>query len=274
MKLNAPVVLSLLLAGSALTTFLFWREVTFGRRLDDTELAEVLAPDAPSRKTLHGINELTVRWQERQPGMGRWTERLVAASRREEANVRRAAAWAMLDAVKEGDAAVTARLREMVASDADVSTRRNAACALSVAEDPSAARPVLRSMLEPFVVVAPAAGTVESLAELDRRPATDAMVGRLRGADGARIEAVAAVPGRVIELRAKPGDEVAAGAPLVVLAPDPSHVAGAATALVLCGKPEDEDALRALLHPGAGMTEDAVAQVRRALDAIESRSRK
>jgi hypothetical protein len=272
--LRPPVVLALLLVGSAVATFLFWRSISYRRPLDDEELAACLAPGASIRKAQHGISQLTDRWREGRPGMDRWTERLVAVSRRAEPQVRRAAAWAMQFAVRDPEAA--ARLRELAGTDPDEAVRRNAACSLAFGtpEDAAAARPVLRSMVEFHVVKAPAAGTVESVVDLDRIPETDAMVARLRGADGVRIEAVTAVPGRVLEVRAKAGDVVAAGAPLVVLAPDAAHVTAAAAALVVAGASEDAELLRTMLAPAAGMPSETAAQVRAAIDAIERRTKK
>jgi len=271
MKLRAPVVLALLLAGSVVMTFLYWRGISFGVRLDDAELAEALADDAPSRKALHGLEEVTERLVEQRPGMDRWTERMVAVSHRPEANVRQVAAWAMHLAVR--DPAVAARLREMTAGDPDELTRRNAACSLSLAEDPTGALPVLRSMLEPYRVRAVAAGEVESLGGVGRRPKEGDLLGRLRGPDGERVEIVAPLPGTVVETLAEEGARVAAGDPLVVLSPDASHVMNAARALAGVGTREDAELLRPFLAPASGMPDDVVAQVRAAVQAIEARGR-
>lgn len=272
MKVKPVVWLVLLLAGSAIGTLVFVRDINFSRRLADDELAAVLADASSSRKAMHGITELTERWREGRPGMDRWIERLVAASRRPEANVRRTAAWAMQLGAK--DASIVARLREMVADDGDPVARRNAACALSLSDDPGAARSVLRSMLETWTVTAPAAGTVESLVTLGRRPKEDEMAGRLRGPAGERLEVPVLVPGRVVQILAKAGDSVAAGAPLLMLAPDPAHVTNAAAALTLAGTPADVELLRTMLQPGAEMPSGTVAQVHAAIEAIERRARR
>ena len=270
MKLKAPLVLALLLFGSAAVTFLYWRQISFGRRIDDAELAADLSLDSSSRKAMHGLVELTERWRERSPGMDRWKERLLLVSRRPEANVRRSAAWAMqCDPV---DPALNARLHELVASDPDDSARRNAACALSRAPDGAAARPVLRSMLQSFTVTAPAAGVVESVLDPGRRPKEDEMVARLRGVAGERIEAVTTVPGRVLEVRVKPGDTVAAGDPVAVLAADANHVLAAAAALSYAGTAEDVPLLQAFTAAGGEVPANVAEQVRAAIAAIERRA--
>jgi HEAT repeat protein len=270
-RLRPGWILAAVVGASVVGSLVFWRGVSFGRRLDDAELAEVLGAEASSRKVLHGIVEVTERHREGRPGMDRWHERLVAVSSRPEAHVRRAAAWAMQLGV--GDPVVEARLRELLAGDPDATVRRNAACALSLTKDPSAARDVLRSMLEPYVVHAPAAGTVESISSPGRRPHEDELVGRLRGAAAERIEVATTVPGRVVEVRAAVGDTVAAGAPLLVLAPDPTHAFAAAKALAYAGTPEDVPLLRRLMEPGSEMPADVAEQARLAIGAIERRAR-
>lgn len=270
MRLKGPVLLAALLLGSAVVTFVFWRQISFGRRLDDAELAEVLTSESPSRRAMHGVVELTERWREQQPGMDRWKERLVAVSRRPEGNVRRSAAWAMQFAA--ADPTIVARLRELVAADPDESVRRNAACSLSLSPDRAEARPVLRAMLQPYTVPAPADATVESVLDVGRRPREDEMVVRLRDAAGRRVEAVTTVPGRVVEARVKSGDVVRPGDPLVVLAPDASHVLSAATALAYAGTAEDVPLLRAFTAAGAEVPAHVAEQVRAALAAIERRA--
>lgn len=271
MRFRPGWALAAIVFGSVVLSLVFWREITFGRRLDDAELAQVLTAEAPLRKALHGIVEVTERSRESQPGMERWFERVVVVSRRPEANVRRAAAWAMQLAV--ADAAADARLRELLETDPDPTVRRNAACALSLSRDPAVGRDVLRSMLRSYTVAAPAAGTVESLSPIGRRPQEDELVGRLRGPAGERVEVATQVPGRVSEVLAKVGDEVAAGTPLVVLAADPAHALAGAAALGYAGTPDDVPLLRALLEPGAEMPADVAEQARRAIDAIERRAR-
>jgi biotin carboxyl carrier protein len=270
LKIKAPVVLALLLSGSVIVTFVFWRQVSFGRRLDDAELAEVLTAASPSRRALHGIEELTRRAGEGRPGMDRWNERLVAVSSRPETNLRRAAAWAMQ--VSARDPAVAARLLDLARTDPDATVRRNAACSLTLSADPSAARPVLRSMLAPFVVAAPAAGTVESLVPVGRRPREDEMVGRLRGEDGARVEISTPVPGRVTAFRVREGDRIAAGAPVAEVAPGEEHVLNAAKGLAFAGTADDVDLLRAFLVPGGDVTPAMADQCRRAIAEIERRA--
>src|SRR6185295_11828219 len=137
-------------------------------------------------------------------------------------------AWAMqADAGREE---FVLRLREMIAGDDSILVRRNAALSLAKSGD-AAARPVLRSMLEPFVVTAPAAGVV------DRLPAVESVirelkpVGRVTKDDGTEVVVVAPVPGQVARRVAADGARVAAGDPLVELAPDPRHADNAALAL-------------------------------------------
>lgn len=271
-RIKPPIVLALLFAVSISVTAFFWREISFSRRLDDAELDAALQAGASPRTAQHGIVEITTRYTEGRPGMDRWAERLVGVSRREEPSVRAAAAWAMQFAAT--DPAVEDRLRALVTGDPDTTVRRNAACSMSLAKDPSAALPVLRSMLEPFTVVAPAAGTVESAAAVGRRPRERETVGRLRTAAGDAIEIVTPVPGRVTETFAKTGAAVAEGAPFLVLAPNPDDALNAAKGLGLAGAADDVERVRTLLAPPAAMPPEVQEQARRAIEAIEARARR
>lgn len=269
MKIKASWVLAGLLAGSALVTTLFWRQITFARRLDDDALEAALADGSGVRDAQHGLEEATRRFGEQSPGMDRWAARIVAASRRPEAPVRRAAAWAMQSAwsaqsrtdPKSGRDDFRARLREMLA-DPDETARRNAACSLAWSGG-NEGLPVLRSMLSNHVVRAAEAGTVESVIEQGRLAAQDGRVARLRTAAG-RAEVAARVPGRVVAVLAAEGAVVAAGDPVVELAPDPLHVRNAALALACVGTREDAALLDPLSGPSSPLPEPDREHVREA----------
>ncbi|MCG3134146.1 MAG: hypothetical protein HMLKMBBP_01433 [Planctomycetes bacterium] len=269
MKIKASWVLAGILLASALVTMIFWRQVTFSRRLGDDALETSLADGSTVRDAQHGLEEITRRFGEQAPGMDRWAARAVAASRRPEAPVRRAAAWAMQSAwtaQSRGDPAAgrddfRARLREMLA-DPDEAARRNASCSLAWAGGKEGL-PVLRSMLANHVVRAAAAGTVESVLAQGRLAVQDGRVARLRG-EGGSVEVSAPVPGRVVAVLAAEGSVVKAGDPVLELAPDPLHVRNAALALACVGTPADALLLDALAGPSSPLPEADRAHVREA----------
>ena len=257
--------------GTTALTWLVWRRTWFGARLADDELIAAMSPASPPRDVQHGIEEITRRFDENDVGAERWAKLLVDASRRSEAPVRVVAAWAM--ACDAGRAEFVARLREIVASDPSPLVRRNAAPALAKSGDP-AARPVLRSMLEPFVVTSPAAGVVAGLPGVDVPVHENkTVVARVTKDDGASVDVLSDVPGAVAKRVAADGARVAAGDPLVVLAPDAQHAGNAALALLLVGTKDDVELLSQAAAPQSQFPDDVKAVARRALAAIASRGR-
>ncbi len=227
-----------------------------------------MAPGARARDVQHGIEEITRRFDEHREGMDRFAALLVDASRREEEPVRIAAAWAMqYDAPRRE---FVLRLREMVASDASVLVRRNAASSLAAQGDPSG-RPVLRSMLEPWTVVAPESGTVLSLAATGSVLRDGATAARMRVADGAEVEVRTAVGGCVSGSLVAAGSQVATGAPLLSLKPDASHVLNAAFALGRVGTADDVDLLNRIAAPQSECPDDVRRAAVAAVAAIRAR---
>jgi hypothetical protein len=251
-------------------TWFVWQGTWFGARLDDDALIAAMAPDAKPRDVQHGIEEITRRFDERAVGMERWSKALVDASRRAEDPVRVVAAWAMQS--DPGREEFVVRLREMVAADESVLVRRNAACSLAKSGD-AAGRAVLRSMLEPFTVTAPCAGTVGGLAAVDVPARELKPVGRVRRDDGSDVLVIAAVPGRVTKRVAADGARVAAGEAVIVLAPDSRHALNAALALALVGTKEDVEVLELAAAPQSAFDADAKSAARAAADAVRARSR-
>jgi biotin carboxyl carrier protein len=253
--------------------WLVWRQTWFGVRLSDDDLAAAMAAEAKPRDVQHAVSEVVRRYDENASHMERWGELLLVASRRPEDAVRNTAAWALGDALRHDPTrtAYVERLRELVKSDPSVLVRRNAAPALAVVNDPTG-REVLRSMLEPWVVAAPQAGRVVSIAAVDAALAENAPAARL-AADAGDVEVRTPVPGRVLERRAEEGAAVAKDAPLLVLAADPDHAAQAALALRFVGTRDDLELLGVVAGPHVQARDDVKARAREAMDAIRARDR-
>lgn len=252
--------------GTIALTWLVWHQTWFGAELDDDALIAAMAPESSARDVQHGIEQITRRLN--RPGADRWAALLVEASRRSEEPVRGAAAWAMQEDA--GRPEFVARLREMVAEDPSPLVRRNAAGALALARDP-AARPVLRSMLEPFPVTTPVAGTVSALVPEGTHVRERAPVARVRTDDGKTSDVLAPVPGPVQRRAVEDGARLAAGDLLLVLGPDASHAGNAVLGLALAGTAEDVALLDAAASAQSAFPENVKRAARRAADEIRKR---
>jgi biotin carboxyl carrier protein len=257
------------LGTSALTWFV-WYRTWFGARLGDDALIAAMQPTSPPRDVMHGIHEITVRLTTESHGLDRWARLLVDASRRGEDPVRNAAAWAMgTDATRPE---FLVRLHELVAGDASVLVRRNAACSLAKARDP-AGRAVLRSMLEPFPVTTSHAGAVASVAAVEMPVREENVVARIRLDDGTTADVLSPVPGRVVRRAAEDGARVASGDAIVVLAPDSVHALQAAMALSLVGTADDVELLSLAAAPQSDLGDDVKKAANAAVEAIRSRGK-
>lgn len=248
---------------------LFWWGTTFSRSLDDSELVERLAPEATPRDVQHGIEELSRRFLEGRPGMDRWAEDLIRVSRRPEEAVRIGAAWCMqFDATR---TSFTERLREMVDADPSPLARRNAATSLARAGD-AAALPVLRAMLRPFEVAAPAAGTIDDLPSVERPVEEGMTLARILRADGVLTDVRAPVPGTVDEVLVDDGSAVGTGVPIVRIRPGADHVANALAGLGFVGEGSDRELIRSFADTRAGYPDEVRAAADWALRQLDARS--
>jgi multidrug resistance efflux pump len=171
-----------------------------------------------------------------------------------------------------GRAEFVARLLEIVASDTSQLARRNAACALAKSGE-AAARPVLRSMLEPFTVTAPEAGVVSGVLGLEMPLEAGQAAAQIRRDDGAVAQVLAPVPGHVLERVAAEGAAVRAGDPLVVLGPDSRHAFNAAVGLALVGTRDDLELLGLASAPQSAFGADVKAAAQKAAEAIRARAK-
>jgi len=278
---KGPLLLFAFAATCVLIPGLFWWGTTFTRRLDDTMLAEQIGPDARPRDLQHAIEEISRRLEEGRPGMDRWAAELVRVSANPEVAVRVSAAWCMqFDAHRE---TFGARLRVMLANDPSLMVRRNAATSLAKAGDP-AARPVLRSMLEPVTVTASASGRVESVLDIGQIVQEGDLVARVERSatddpgddddhdddgDSALIDVRAPVPGTVSDVLIDDGAAIVAGAPVVRLDPSLEHIRNAIVGLALVGTAEDAALLIQIADPRSGYPEEIRASARSAAEQVK-----
>lgn len=244
----------LLVFGSLLVLVLvpgmFWHDVWFGRALDDAELEEYLNDETSPRRMQHGLAQLGERMGRGDPDARRWYPRVMEMAGHDQPEIRNLSAWLMgQDASAE---AFRPRLAELL-KDAIPLVRRNAALSLVRFGD-GRGRFVLRSMLRPWVVESPRAGRLRLLVEADEEIRSGSPVAEI-GEGETSVAVQAPVAGTASNL-AEDGQEVDAGAELMVLLPDPVHLWEALRALYLVGTEEDLELIEPYL--GAGEENESV----------------
>jgi biotin carboxyl carrier protein len=150
--------------------------------------------------------------------------------------------------------------------DPEPMVRRNAALALSNFEDP-AALPILREMLRPYTLRAPAAGILRYRLKVAEYVNPGTLVGHI---DAAEVRSP--LPGEVRALNRADGSTVKAGDPLLDLAPDEKHVWEALRALRNVGEPADLEEVKRYSRGVPGMTDRIRRQAMATAEVIEQRT--
>ena len=244
---------------------LFWHDVWFGRALDDAELEEYLNDETSPRRMQHGLAQLGERIGRGDSEARRWYPKVMELAGHEQPEIRNLCAWLMgQDASEE---TFRGSLGELL-KDSHALVRRNAALSLVRFGD-DRGRSELRSMLRPWVVRSPRAGRLRLLVEADDEVRSGSPVAEI---DQGEVSVAVLVPvaGTAANL-AEDGQEVDAGAELMVLLPDPVHLWEALRALYLVGTEDDLELVESYL--GAGEENESIrSQAHLTREAILKRS--
>lgn len=244
---------------------LFWHDVWFGRALDDAELEEYLNDQTSPRRMQHGMAQLGERIGRGDPEARKWYPRVMELAGHDQPEIRNLSAWLMGQDASEG--AFRPRLAELL-EDPNPLVRRNAALSLVRFGD-DRGRPELRSMLRPWVVESPRAGRLRLLVEADDEIRSGSPVAEI-GEGETSVAVQVPVAGTAANL-SEDGQEVDAGAELMVLLPDPVHLWEALRALYLVGTEEDLELIEPYL--GAGEENESIrSQAHLTREAILKRS--
>jgi len=232
---SRPSILIVLVPFSiVLITFLFWYSTWFGRRPNDTEMAEYLTDTSVPHKTQHALSALADEIERGDPSVRRWYPDLVKLAASPEPGIRQMAAWVM------GEDNHNPEFHDILKhllGDSAVIVRWNAALALVRFGDP-AGEPELREMLRPFELAAPASGQIA----LRARPGDDLnpsdLVARIFARTGT-IEVRSPIAGELESFGLADGASVDAGQTVAQIAPSTEQVWESLRALYLIGGPAD-----------------------------------
>ncbi len=254
-----------------LITFLFWYQTWFGRGLSDQEMAQVLADTSVPHKTQHALAQLSDRIARGDPTVKRWYPQLLALAQNKESQLRLEAAWAMgQDNHSEEFHQALGKLLD----DPVPMVRWNAALALVRFGD-GTAEPQLRSMLQPFTLGAPDAGTIKFRMKEQDTVRNGSIIARILPAEGdSRRDLVSPVGGTIARLLTWDGATVAAGDAVAIFDPDESQVIESLRALYLVGQPQDLDDVERFARGMPNMSERVRQQAEATARAIRERSAK
>ena len=266
---RSPWPLAVVAALFIILPFLSWYGTTFWRQLNDEEIEKYLSDTEKPRHVQHALEQIDKRIVSGDEGVKRWYPRVVGVAGNPLPDLRMAAAWVMGDDNRAEE--FHAALKTLLA-DREPAVRRMAALSLSRFNDGSG-RAELISMLRPYSVTLPQAGTLVTVLPVNSHVTREAMVARIRDEKGTMQEVRAPVAGRIERVSATDGASLAAGVELLVLAPDGKNVWEALRALYLVGAADDLPEIeRYARGEVAGMSDEIKKQAARTAEAIKSRA--
>lgn len=232
------MVAILIFASLALPVF-FWKGTWFGTRLTDAQIREYLTDADNPRKTQHALERITERIQAQDPNVSSFYPLIPPLASNDRHEIRMMAAWVMgWDNTGEGfqDALVT------LVHDPVELVQRNAALSLSKFDD-DRCKPVLLSMLKPYEVRSPAAGTLSRLLQKGQPVRVGMEIGHLESSDASLGKIISPVDGAVKNVASANGSQVSEGDAIYTISPAQQDMWEALRALLIVGDPEDIEAI-------------------------------
>ena len=244
--------------------FLTWYGTWFGRHLSDAEIDEYLADTNKPRRIQHALYQIEERMARDDQGARRWYPQIVALAANPLSELRKTAAYLMGYDNKAEEFHV-ALLRLL--ADSQPSVRRQAALSLVKFQD-GRALPEVRAMLTDYGVVAPLAGTMESVLSEGSVVREGTLMARITQQGGTSEEVRSPLPGKIASVAVKEGSKVSAGDTLFRISPDSQFVWEALRALYLVGEREDLPAVKRYAsgaEPASDQVKQQAAQTARAI---------
>ena len=250
--------------------FLAWYGTWFGRDLSDEKITEYLSDEQKPRHVQHALAQIAARLEKKDGSARRWYPQIVALSKSNVAELRSNVAWLMGkdNQAEEFHSALLGLLQ-----DAEPLVQRNAALSLVTFND-SKSLPVLRSMLQPYALAAPIAGTVSSILKESTPIRHGMMLSRLKANENQFVEVRSPLPGEMSKVVVAEGAEVKAGDTMLFISPDGEAVWEALRALYIMGQAEDLPAVERYAQGVEGMPEKIKEQAALTAKAIQGRSAK
>jgi hypothetical protein len=265
---RSPWPLAILAAIFIVVPFLAWYGTWFGRTLSDEDIGKYLAEEDKPRHVQHALSQIVERMQKGDASVKRWYPQVVRLAASPMTEIRQTVAWAMgQDHQSEEFHAALLRLL----SDNEPIVRRNAATALVRFNDASG-RTELRSMLRPYLVAAPHAGTISSILPEGSQVKMGSLLARIKQGETEMQEMRSPLSGTISSLILREGAAVAVGDTVLSLAPDVETVENALVALAYVGTGEDAHEVERYTQAMEGMPQRIKEEAALTIKAIQSRT--
>lgn len=232
-RASGPILILAILF--VVASFLTWYFTWFGRDLTDADITKFLDDEKHPRHVQHALLQIQQRIEHGDKSARQWYPRVVALAGSPEPEFRLTVAWVM--GADNSSEDFHKQLQALV-SDKEPIVRRNAALGLVRFND-DRARPELLAMLQPFTVIAPADGVLQSSLSSGAQISRGALLGRIAEANNQVLEMRSPLLGKVDRLLVANGATLKTGDAVLTINSDEQSVWESLRGLALVGKPED-----------------------------------
>lgn len=248
--------------------FLTWYLTWFGRPLSEENIGTYLSDEKNVRHVQQALTQIEAKIEKGDASVKHWYPQIVALSNSNVVEIRKTVAWVMGqdNRADEFHAALLKLLQ-----DPEPIVRRNTALQLVRFGDASG-RAELRAILQPYKVVAPIEGIISSVLVEGGTASENTLLARITNSQNQTQELRSPLPGKIVSVTAREGARVAAGDPVLTIAPDPDFVYEALRALLFVGEAEDLPDVERYTQGVAGMPGRVKLQAAETAKAIRSRS--
>lgn len=265
-RASGPILILAILF--VVASFLTWYFTWFGRDLTDADISKYLVDEKHPRHVQHALLQIQQRIERGDGSAKQWYPQILTLAGNPETEFRLTVAWVM-GADNTSDAFHESLKKLLV--DPEPIVRRNAALGLVRFNDESG-RAELLSMLQPFIVNAPAAGVLQSSLSSGAQISRGALLGRIQAANNQVIEMRSPLIGEVDRILVTNGASLSKGDGVMTIKSDEQSVWEALRGLAVVGRKEDLPLIERLAG-GAEQSSDRIKQqAALTTNAIKSRS--
>jgi hypothetical protein len=230
---SGPILI--LAALFVVATLLAWYFAWFGRALSDADISKYLADENNPRHVQHALSQIQQRMEHGDASVKKWYPQIITLSGNPETEFRLTVAWLM--GFDNTSPEFHNALLKLVHDDQPL-VRRNAALALVRFND-SSGREELIAILKPYVLKAPADGTVQSSMREGTNVGRRTPLARIEQSDGKVVELRSPLPGRVNQIFKPNGSQIKRDEDLLSLNSDEDSVYEALRGLAIIGTRDD-----------------------------------
>jgi biotin carboxyl carrier protein len=251
-----------------LMPFLFWWNTWFGRQLSDKQISAYLRDDQHPRHIQHALVQIGERMTRKDPTVTRWYPQLTQLASYKVEQVRNTDAWVMgQDTAGPGFHEALVKML----NDPSLTVRGNAALSLVRFGD-NIGKPQILELLQPANIAAQQAGKIVDAGVVGIAVHQGGIVAKLQSADRT-VEVRSPITGRLRELRAQIGQNVAVGDVIATIDPSGEQVWEALRALYMIGQPQDIAAVQPYERELPDISNDVRQQAIETEKAIRDRTR-